>query len=347
MGHVKDPAVSVIIPARNARAQLKYSLPNILGQTLENIEIIFVDDGSTDGTALLLEVAERKFPEKVTVIESQVGHGAGGARNLGLDIARGRYVGFVDSDDLVSPMMFEKMYNAAREGDYDIVDCGYDCEEQDLALVHTTDEMCGELNDEKRSELIVSGGYLWSRIFRRELFDGLRFRENVILEDADVLTYLFCTAKSIVNVKEVLYAYRNVEDSASKIVDYRNYVENINEAMRAVYERVFNLGVYPGVKEAVEYSIVQMYSYGLSMCQKAVLDSWRAGREVPFDVSHLQEALRETAAATVEGRYCDNKYVKDKIAELDIFLMELNNENPAAVVEYIKNNSDGVKGIVR
>ncbi len=105
-----DPIVSVIVPVYNVEAYLERCLESLRKQTLEQIEIICVNDGSTDNSLAILEAAQEKIPN--LVIHSQENGGLSAARNAGMKIARGRYVGFVDSDDWVEPVMFQKMAEA-------------------------------------------------------------------------------------------------------------------------------------------------------------------------------------------------------------------------------------------
>lgn len=212
-------AVSIIVPVYNAERYLTECLGNIVNQTLQNIEVILVNDASTDGSLSLMRECEHQYPDKVRVIDSKENLGAGGARNLGIKMARGEYIGFADSDDMVDVTMYEKLYAKAKEGNYDVVDCGYYRQSQDLAMLHVSDELSGILNGKKRKELIAGGGYIVSKIFRRELFadSRLRFRKNAILEDADFITYVYGMICSIGNVKEVLYFYRDNQSSSSNV----------------------------------------------------------------------------------------------------------------------------------
>ena len=105
--------------------------------------------------------------------------------------------------------MFEKLYQMAVSGNYDIVDCGFYYQSKDISILYTADEDTHFLTDIKRNHLICGGGYLWSKLIRRELIEKyhLRFREHVILEDMDFLMYLFAVSSNIGNLHEVLYIY--------------------------------------------------------------------------------------------------------------------------------------------
>ena len=202
--------VSVIVPVYNGEKQFAGCIGNLVHQTLEDIEIIFIDDCSTDDSLSVLYECQRQYPDKVRVITSHENHGACGASNMGIDIATGEYIGFVNCDDFPDVIMYEKLYEKAKECDYDMVDGAYiDAEHQETRL-STTNENTGILDEEKRSRLLEKGGYLWSRIVRRELIEDnhLRFCEHVyVLEDTDFLSGLLTAVRSVGNVHDVVYRH--------------------------------------------------------------------------------------------------------------------------------------------
>lgn len=141
-----NPKISVIVPVYNQSKILNECLGNLVHQTLIPslpIEVIVINDASTDDSISVIRQCQSQFPEIIHVIDSSENMGPGGARNLGIEAARGQYIGFVDSDDLAEPSMYEKLYHAAVQTGYDIIDCGYYRQENDLAIVHTADEQTG------------------------------------------------------------------------------------------------------------------------------------------------------------------------------------------------------------
>ncbi|WP_051604889.1 glycosyltransferase family 2 protein [Lachnobacterium bovis] len=321
--------VSIIVPVYNAEKTLIKAIGSILKQTLEEIEIICVNDASHDNSIEILRQLKNISNGKMIIIDSDVNMGAGGARNLALDVARGEYIGFVDSDDYIVPVMFEKLYKEAKKGDYDIVDSGFYKESEDVAILYTSDELKGELNGHKRSELIVSGGFLWSKIFKRELFEfpKLRMRKNAILEDADVLTYLFATAKNIGTVKEILYGYVDSNGSLSKEKNAIKYYDNVYNAIDAIYEKTHNLENYKEIQMAVEYEIIQLYSYGVNICianlnlidKNEVNDKKEINAKIEMEVQKRKD-VRQKEDLKKEWNNRLNKLVelKNKITCIDI-----------------------------
>ncbi len=320
-------SVSVIVPFYNAEKYLADCLNCLVNQTLKDLEIILVNDASADRSAEIAETYQKQYPNKITIIDSPVNQGAGGARNLGIQAAKGMYLGFADSDDLLEPSMYEKLYHKACETDADIVDSGYYKQEDDSAILHMGDDLTGTLDDRKRSGLIVSGGYIVSKIFHRRLFekDGWQFRKNVILEDSDFLTYLFATAAKTANVKEILYYYRNTGDSSSKVIDIGRYYAQICDAMHGIYQKTHALENYPALQDAIEYEMIQMYSYGVNVCIRALL----AGEEDTENRERLAK-IADLKRHCVKKGY-DNPYVQAKIARPDIAFMQANDQGMDAL----------------
>ncbi len=320
--------VSIIVPAYNAHNTLADCLGSLAHQTLQDIEIIVVNDASTDDTLAIMQRCQHAFPNLVKVIDSKDNHGAGGARNLGIDAAGGEYLGFVDSDDYVSAQMYEKLYQTAVQGNYDMVDCGMLEQSTGDAVLMTGDNVTGVLDDEKRSILISGGGYLFTRIFKRELFENprIRMRERAILEDADVLNYMFATMHTCGNVKEVLYQYNDTQNSASKVIVPETYVKQISDAMQSIFDRTHGLPNYEGIRRAIEYEITQMFSYGINVCLKA--------EQEQGDIVSLRQLRRKLTAlyhSLVRESYRGNPYVKRNIPELDLQLLDQNQQELAAI----------------
>lgn len=117
--------VSVIVPVYNTQEYLTDCLLSLVKQTLSEIEIIVVNDGSTDGSIKIIQKFANNYPEKIVVLNKENG-GQATARNLGIQHASGEYIGFVDSDDYVHPDMYKEMYEVAKASDCDMVECNYD-----------------------------------------------------------------------------------------------------------------------------------------------------------------------------------------------------------------------------
>ena len=166
-------AVSVIVPVYNGEKYIRRCLDSLLNQTLENIQIIVVNDASTDNTLSILNEFKKQAENKVTIITLPINKKQGGARNAGLDVARGEYIGFVDADDFVKLDMYKKLYEKALSHNYDVVDSDY--------LIHDGERVIRSevsANLTAKKDIFNNYGRLWTKIFKNHFFnknDGSAF----------------------------------------------------------------------------------------------------------------------------------------------------------------------------
>lgn len=325
--------VSVVVPIYNAEKTLIRCLESLLMQTLQEIEIICVDDCSTDNTFAMLQMIESEYPDKITLIKNDKNRGPGGARNTGLNYARGEYIGFTDIDDEVAQDMFEKLYNRAKEIDcgYDMVECGMYNKSNNSAIIYASDSLCGELNSHKRNELISCGGYVYTKIYKKSFLDslGLSFRENIILEDAEYVAYTYATAKNIANVCETLYYYDNTNNSLSK---QKDYIKNYNacfEAMKALYSRLSQLDEYEEISVSIEYAMVQLYIFSIIYTLLWYKED-RINRQA--EAVSLLKALQDFSNSKISIPYSNNKYIANKIKNDDLNLAVINDQAPEKLI---------------
>ena len=191
--------LSVIVPVYNAEKYLRDCVGSLLGQTIDDYELILVDDGSTDDSLELLEEYARQYPDKVRVLSLDNG-GQGRARNRGLELAQGDYVGFVDSDDWVLPEMYAKLYAKAEAERADIVVC-------DMRKIYA-DRSTELLTTWQELKPLASAGSACDKLFRRELIGELRFPEGLWYEDFAFSAMLLLRSRKTVHVPEMLYQYR-------------------------------------------------------------------------------------------------------------------------------------------
>ncbi len=325
--------VSIIVPVYNSKSTLIPCMGNLINQTLNDLEIVLVNDCSTDNSMQVINLFAQRFPDKVIAIDSPTNQGAGGARNLGIAAASGEYIGFVDADDMVEPTMFEKLYNEAVRTGYDIIDSGFYKEDEKLAIIFTSDELCGTLDSCKRNDLIASGGYIVTKLFKASYFKAhdFTFRKNCILEDSEILSYAFATANSIGNVKEILYYYKDNSKSSSKLIDASGYFNSCFNAMKAIYEKLSSLPNYNEIKEGAEYEMLQMYSYAINNCFV------NTTTDTSFDIEASLSKIREFRLNNITKGY-NNQYIIDKIDPTSIEIMKLCDESPKKVILSVKLN---------
>lgn len=213
----KDPIrVSVIVPIYNAESYLRICLDSILQQSLEEIEILAVDDGSKDQSAKILREYEKKYPDKIHVIY-QENQGQSAARNHALAMASGEFVAFVDSDDYIGKDFLKRMYNTAIEKKSDMVMCNYTKVTERGEIIQKY-----EINYQEKGIRIPS--YLCcNRLVRRQLFDTWKiyFREGVICEDIPLILKLEAVATNIQTIGDGEYYYRANPQSTTSTIKNR------------------------------------------------------------------------------------------------------------------------------
>ena len=204
------PSVSIIVPVYSVEPYLRKCIDSIIKQTYKNLEIILVDDGSPDSCGDICdEYAARD--ERIIVIHKQNG-GLSDARNAGLDVAKGDYVQFVDSDDWIEKDCCETAIQKASIFHADIVCFGYLESFPSGRDVKHVVESSGERNKLELVKELVSGegvirDYVWNKLFRRNLLDGIRFPKGRCFEDMDVTYKLFHRAYKIYTVNTIFYHY--------------------------------------------------------------------------------------------------------------------------------------------
>lgn len=227
--------ISVIVPVYNVETYLNQCIESIINQTLKDIEIIFVNDGSTDKSREILD--NYRNDSRITIIDKE-NEGSGAARNAGLNIARGNYIYFIDSDDYIERDMLEKLYNLTVHESVDIVQCGirkfYDNSDKEELLFYNENSMVVDYNSEEVIRKYLKyeiPGYVPNKIIKRDLFinNNLRFPEGFYYEDMLPTLKMFRVANKVIVYKEALYNYRQRDGSISKQIIEKNIVDYINQ----------------------------------------------------------------------------------------------------------------------
>lgn len=247
------PKLSVIVTAYNIENYLAQCLDSVVGQTLDDIEIIVVDDGSTDGTVQIIRnYAERDSRIRPILFQENTIGGVASAANAGLDMATGDYVGFADGDDICDTDMFRKLYEAAVEADADLAMCHYLLlDEQTGALAEPSDsrrwngvtapavwDLDGDPQGTNRKRLLEFIAVPWRKIYRRAMLDRAAIRFPVgdhFYEDNPFHWFSVLTANRIALVPEALCHHRmarigqtmaTVDDRLLKIFDHEKTIRD-------------------------------------------------------------------------------------------------------------------------
>lgn len=212
---METPLVSIIIPVYNVENYLDACLESVCNQTYKNIEVILVDDGSTDSSGRMCDDWSKK-DDRIKVIHKANG-GLSDARNAGLDVATGEYIEGVDSDDAVSPEITEQLMKAVLENNAEIVICDlvhiFPGEQKDFQV---GTEMKVFTAEDALCEMMYQKSFLytfWGKIYKKSLLDGVRFPVGMLYEDVAVMYKIFCKASRIVYFDAKLYGYLHRENS--------------------------------------------------------------------------------------------------------------------------------------
>jgi glycosyltransferase involved in cell wall biosynthesis len=232
-----NPKISIIVPVYKVKEYLHNCIDSILKQTFTDFELILIDDGSPDNCGEICDEYARK-DNRIRVIHKENG-GQASARNRGLDVARGEYIGFVDSDDWIEPDMYELLYNLCSKNNCDIANCSsiihYQGQEKKIIngghplIIHDRNHamramLMGELYDE----------VVWTKLIRKELFNELRFTEGIMYEDTDFTYKLIHKSNKVCCIGVPKYNYLKRENSTMD-----RAVKNISIDRVLIYENMF------------------------------------------------------------------------------------------------------------
>lgn len=206
---MEQPTISIIVPVYRVEAYLEACLDSILGQTHRNLQIILVDDGSPDGCGAICDAYGAK-DARIHVIHQPNG-GVAAARNAGLSAATGEWIGWVDADDWIAPDMFSYLLENALSEQADVCSCGrYEELAGSTGFYGTTEPALLDQKGAIRAllESRVLDDALYDKLWKRELFQGIRFPEGKTYEDLATVYRLFCQAERILCLPEPKYHYR-------------------------------------------------------------------------------------------------------------------------------------------
>lgn len=230
--------VSVIVPVYNVENYLEKCLNSLVNQTLDEVEILVVNDGSSDGSQRIIENFQQRFPTKIKGFKKENG-GLSDARNFGLDRATGEYIAFVDSDDYVSRMMFEEMYGLAKRHKAEMVICNLQKVDesgnitQKLTQIPNMPEKI-DLN-EHFSVFSDLSYFACNKLFHRDLFLNKRFKIGIHFEDIQLVPQLLLECKTIAQTQAYHYLYLERTGSITKThtdkgLDILKAVEDVADA---------------------------------------------------------------------------------------------------------------------
>lgn len=241
--------ISIVVPVYNVENYLSQCIESLLVQTHSNVEIILVDDGSTDGSGAICDSFAAQ-DNRISVIHQENG-GLSAARNAGIKAAAGSYIGFIDSDDFADKDMFAALLEAAVHNHADVAACGRyitDDEGNVTGKEFTLPERKTYGSADAMEQILLSGELdvaAWDKLFRADLFDNIEFPVGRINEDAAIIFHILAKTISIVHVGKPFYYYRTRGGSITKSGYKPNKLQALEHAQMITE---FVCGKYPELK---------------------------------------------------------------------------------------------------
>lgn len=257
---MKSFKVSIILPVYNVEKYLSACLDSLLAQTLEEIEIVAVNDGSTDGSLQILQAYQSLNPEKLFIFSTE-NHGVSRARNYGFAHSHGEYVWFVDSDDFVEPDACRLLYEKATADGNDLVLFRYYNVDSETGIRKEYIASCHNQNfrvADKPYELPAISPYPWIKFIHRNLFNGLCFPEGIRFEDLPVAYLLAVKARSIGYVDQCFYNYRKNVGFLSRLTTSTLHIRN---AIIFMKEEMEKLGLFEQYQAELDFIAVRHFFY--------------------------------------------------------------------------------------
>lgn len=290
------PKISVVVPVYNVEKYMVKSIDSIRNQTIKDMEIILVDDGSTDNSGRICDEYKKKDP-RVQVIHKKNG-GQSTARNAGVEKASGEYIGFVDGDDYISPCMYEKLLNMIESAKADVAVCGiYDvyqntktpqCSEKAEFVCDAKEMFRNILIDDKVS------GSTCNRLIKADIAKALRFLDGKLFEDAFYSTQLVKNVKKAAVTTEPLYFYVHRTDSTTTS-EFRKADLDVIEAFEGDVKLVEEC--FPELKEEAKFALDSAY---LRVLDKMLLT--KGYRDIP-EYKTIVEYIKRNSKEILNCQY--------------------------------------------
>ena len=330
----KNPLISVIIPIYKVEQYLNKCIDSVIRQTYKNLEIILVDDGSPDNCCIICDEYKKKDC-RIKVIHKNYG-GVSSARNIGLNICSGEYISFIDSDDFVDENFILDLYNNMLSNDVDIVECRF-AEFEKSVDIQLIKENCRKTGMNSNNFNVFTGREMqirlfdkdyvnhvvvWNKLYKRSIFESLRFPNGKIHEDEFVTYKAFSKASNILVLEKINYFYRIHANSimGSKFSRKRLDVIDAYEEKKLYYkqdEEIYDLVVlkYQNLLKSLYFKakfaeICDKDIYNI--IQSKLIENFKEYRLI---VSSKERIIQEFLMAYMPYLYYKIAKMKDKINE--------------------------------
>jgi glycosyltransferase involved in cell wall biosynthesis len=326
--------VSIIVPVYNVEQYLRRCVDSLLSQTLEDIEIILINDASPDNSHLIMQEYEKAYAPKVKCIYLKEHLFMGGARNKGIELASGEYLTFVDSDDGVEPEMCEKLYNKAKEYNSDIVFCDYDLRWEATGKIRNklmvANPQMGKVTSIKLKSLLFADHYPWAKLIRRSIIlnHQIYFPENKMYEDIPATRFYLLYSERIDKVNICLYHYYQRATSVTNSMD-STFRYDEAEMAQLFYDECIERGFMDEYSEEIKMLFLRMfYLYPLHSCLTKFTTP---------PIEYMRD-LRDKIKA-IYPDYRNNKYINREAEPLFVAIAAANDISPERLIEEYQNGN--------
>ncbi len=305
------PKVSIIVPFYNVEGYIEKCLDTLVNQTLKDIEIILVNDGSKDNSEFIVKKYLDKYKDKIIYLEKENG-GLSDARNFGIPHATGEYIAFLDSDDYVEKDMYEKMYNIAKKENSDMVQCNFYWEYPDLNKKKIADMPKYSGKKEMFEKTRVEA---WNKLIKRDILEEskVEFPKGLRYEDVEFTYKLVPYINKVSFIEEPLVHYIQRGNSISNSQNERT--KEIFDILDNVIKYYKEKNLYEEYKEVIEYIYVKTV-----FCRSLL-------RMVKISDENVQAKLLEKTWENVNSKFPNwkkNEILKKRKTIKDLYLKSIN-----------------------
>ena len=303
------PKVSVIVPVYNVEKYIQKCLESLVNQTLEEIEIIIVNDGTKDNSMKIVKEYQKKYPRKIVCLEKQNG-GLSDARNYALPYAKGEYIAFLDSDDYVEINMYKDMYELAKNENSDMVECDFFWEYPNKVKIDT-----GEIYNNKKEMAERVRVVAWNKLIKREILEQSKiiFPVGYQYEDVEFTYKLIPYLEKVSFLKKPCIHYIQRENSISNSQNERT------KEIFSVLEHVINYYKEKNIYDEYEEQLEYIYTRYL-LCSSLL-------RIVKIDDKEIRNKLLEETWQNLNTKFPNwrnNKILKRKKGGKHLYMKTVN-----------------------
>lgn len=278
-----NPKISIIVPVYKVEPYIHKCIDSILNQTFKDFELILIDDGSPDNCGKICDEYALK-DNRVLVIHKENG-GLSSARNRGIDIAKGEYIGFVDSDDWIEPDMYEILYDICKLNDCDMANCSSTIYFPNKTVVNGGHSLIIHNKEEAMKTMLEGKLYdevAWTKLIKKELLSNIRFKEGIIYEDTDFTYRVIDKANKIGCIGKAKYNYMKREGSTMD-----KAVRDLRIDAAIIYEEMYEFFKikYPSLSNIVLLKLANSCMSILNMISKD--DNFKYNKEKYYKVAYI------------------------------------------------------------